>query len=48
MAEIVGALGVPHTPFFPFFVERDGPDCETARYFAALRRSLRRSSRTCW
>ena len=40
MAEIVGALGVPHTPFFPFFVERDGPDCETARYFAALRAAL--------
>lgn len=40
MAEIVGALGVPHTPFFPFFVERDGPECETARYFAALRTEL--------
>lgn len=40
MAEIVGALGVPHTPFFPFFVERDGPDCETARYFGALRNAL--------
>ena len=40
MAEIVGALGVPHTPFFPFFVERDGPECETARYFAALRAEL--------
>lgn len=40
LAEIVGALGVPHTPFFPFFVERDGPECETARYFAALRKEL--------
>lgn len=40
MAEVVGALGVPHTPFFPFFVERDGPECETARYFAALREAL--------
>ena len=40
MAEIVGALGVPHTPFFPFFVERDGPECETARYFGALREAL--------
>ena len=40
MAEIVGALGVPHTPFFPFFVERDGPECETARYFAHLRAEL--------
>ncbi len=40
MADIVGAFGVPHTPFFPFFVERDGPQCETARYFAALRAEL--------
>ncbi len=40
MAEIVGAFGVPHTPFFPFFVERDGPDCETAQYFATLRRAF--------
>lgn len=40
MAEVVGALGVPHTPFFPFFVERDGPECETARCFAALRTEL--------
>jgi hypothetical protein len=40
LAEIVGALGVPHTPFFPFFVERDGPDCDTARYFAHLRKEL--------
>lgn len=40
MAEIVGGLGVPHTPFFPFFVERDGPECETARYFGALREAL--------
>jgi gallate dioxygenase len=36
VAEIVGALGVPHTPFFPSLVEREGPQCETARYFAAL------------
>ncbi len=40
MAQIVGALGVPHTPFFPFFVERDGPDCDTACYFARLRAEL--------
>jgi gallate dioxygenase len=40
VAEIVGALGVPHTPFFPFFVERDGPECETARCFAHLRAEL--------
>ena len=40
MAEIVGALGVPHTPFFPSLVEREGPACETARFFASLTREL--------
>jgi gallate dioxygenase len=40
VAEIVGALGVPHTPFFPSLVERDGPACETARFFASLTREL--------
>src|SRR5258708_38460285 len=38
VAEIVGALGVPHTPFFPALVEREGPQCETARFFAAVTR----------
>jgi len=40
VAEIVGALGVPHTPFFPALVEREGPQCETARFFAAVTREL--------
>jgi gallate dioxygenase len=40
VAEIVGALGVPHTPYFPALVEREGADCETARLFAALTREL--------
>ena len=40
MAEIVGALGVPHTPFFPALVEREGPQCETARFFASVTREL--------
>jgi gallate dioxygenase len=40
VAQIVGALGVPHTPFFPSLVEREGPACETARFFAALTREL--------
>ncbi len=40
MAEIVGALGVPHTPYFPSLVEREGPGCETARLFASLSREL--------
>ncbi len=40
MAQIVGAFGVPHTPIFPFFAKRDGPDCEIARFFAALTAEL--------
>jgi hypothetical protein len=40
MAEIVGALGVPHTPFYPSLVEREGPQCETARLFAAVKNEL--------
>jgi hypothetical protein len=40
VAEIVGALGVPHTPFFPSLVEREGPQCETARFFAAVTQEL--------
>jgi gallate dioxygenase len=40
VAEIVGALGVPHTPFFPALVEREGPSCETARLFAAVTAEL--------
>jgi gallate dioxygenase len=40
VAQIVGALGVPHTPFYPFLVEREGPECETARLFAAVTAEL--------
>jgi hypothetical protein len=40
VAQIVGALGVPHTPFYPFLVEREGPTCETARLFAAVTAEL--------
>jgi gallate dioxygenase len=40
VATIVGALGVPHTPFFPSLVEREGPQCETARFFAAVTAEL--------
>jgi hypothetical protein len=40
MAEIVATLGVPHTPAFPALVARDGPDCETARLYAAQRRYI--------
>jgi len=40
MAQIVGGLGVPHTPIFPFFVNRDGPDCEIAQLFGAQKAEL--------
>lgn len=40
MAEIVGALGVPHTPMFPMLVAREGPDSPTGRLFAEVRRHL--------
>ena len=40
MAEIVGAVGVPHTPYYPALVEREGPGCETARLFAAVTKEL--------
>jgi len=40
MAQIVAGFGVPHTPIFPFFVKRDGPDCETAKLFAAQKQQL--------
>ena len=40
MAQIVAGFGVPHTPVFPFFVKRDGPDCETAKLFEAQKEQL--------
>jgi gallate dioxygenase len=40
MAQIVAGLGVPHTPVFPFFVKRDGPDCEIAKLFGAQKEHL--------
>jgi gallate dioxygenase len=40
VAQIVAALGVPHTRVFPFFVKRDGPNCETAKLFAAQKQEL--------
>jgi gallate dioxygenase len=40
MAQIVAGFGVPHTPVFPSFVNRDGPDCETAKLFAAQKEQL--------
>ena len=40
MAQIVAGFGVPHTPIFPFFVKRDGPDCEIAKLFGAQKQDL--------
>ena len=40
MAQIVGGFGVPHTPIFPHFVKRDGPDCEIAKLFGAQKVQL--------
>jgi hypothetical protein len=39
LAQIVGSLGGPHTPFYPALVERE-PDCDTARFFAAVTNEL--------
>jgi gallate dioxygenase len=40
MAQIVAGFGVPHTPVFPFFVKRDGPDCEIAKLFGGQKTEL--------
>jgi gallate dioxygenase len=40
MAEIVGAIGVPHTPAFPALVAREGPQSETARLFGEVKADL--------
>jgi gallate dioxygenase len=37
MAQIVGAFMAPHTPFFPWRVETEGPDCQTAQLFAEVK-----------
>ncbi len=38
MAQIVGAFAAPHTPFFPWRVETEGSDCQTARLFAEIKK----------
>ena len=37
---VVGGIGVPHTPYYPSLVEREGPGCDTARFFASLTAEL--------
>jgi hypothetical protein len=40
MAEIVAGFGLPHNPGAPALVLRDGPQCETARYYAAMAKEI--------
>jgi hypothetical protein len=40
MAEIVAAVGVPHTPAFPALVEREGQQSETGQLFGQIRSHL--------
>src|SRR5579875_1740961 len=40
VAEIVCTVGVPHTPHYPSLVEREGPQCEVARLYRAVREHL--------
>jgi len=40
MAEIVAAVGVPHTPAFPGLVAREGPGSETAQLYGQIRARL--------
>jgi gallate dioxygenase len=43
MADIVAALGLPHTPAFPSVIPRDDPENETSRLFADLAARLRQA-----
>src|ERR1700733_13103414 len=40
MAEIVYAIGVPHTPQYPARAPHEGPECEVARLCRAVREQL--------
>jgi aromatic ring-opening dioxygenase catalytic subunit (LigB family) len=40
MAEIVAGFGMPHNPGAPALVLRDGPQCETARYYTEMAKDL--------
>ncbi len=40
MAEIVAGFGMPHNPGAPALVLRDGPQCETARYYAEMAKQI--------
>jgi aromatic ring-opening dioxygenase catalytic subunit (LigB family) len=40
MAEIVGGFGMPHNPGAPALAAREGPQCETARFYAEMAKSI--------
>jgi hypothetical protein len=40
LAQVVAAYGLPHTPFFPWLVQKDGPQSPTGQLFAKARASL--------
>ncbi len=40
MAAIVAGFGMPHNPGSPALVARDGPQCETARYYAEIAKHI--------
>jgi aromatic ring-opening dioxygenase catalytic subunit (LigB family) len=40
MAEIVAGFGMPHNPGSPALVAREGPQCETARFYAEIAKNI--------
>jgi len=40
MAEIVAGFGMPHNPGSPALVAREGPQCETARFYAEMAKNI--------
>jgi aromatic ring-opening dioxygenase catalytic subunit (LigB family) len=44
MAEIVAGFGMPHNPGAPALVARDGPQCETARFYAEMAKAIEASA----
>jgi aromatic ring-opening dioxygenase catalytic subunit (LigB family) len=40
MAEIVAGFGLPHNPGAPALVAHEGPQCETARFYAEIARNI--------
>jgi aromatic ring-opening dioxygenase catalytic subunit (LigB family) len=40
MAQIVAGYGMPHNPGAPALVAREGPQCETARFYAEIAKAI--------